>query len=252
MTIAAGYPRTANDRAFALLGALAALGPGPQRLRDVAARAELDPSTAHRILQAAIRTGAVSRTGHGRYSLTRPVEPPTAVEPPAAAGSRAMTSPLLAVSGRIRLALAALQEATEQTVLLYVPLLVDVPMRYCLAYLAAEPDEFLVDAERLLASDIVFCAPLSADAAGRAILAHLALTRSHRRNRTSAGIGYTFGPSPVPGWWALTAPTHRYGQVTGAVCLTAQPSWLERHREVALKRLLSTAADLGREMVGGQ
>jgi DNA-binding IclR family transcriptional regulator len=228
-----------------LLGALTALGPGPQRLRDVAARAGLDPSTAHRILQAAIRTGAVSKTGHGRYSLTGPVEPRAE-----RADAGRMPSPMQAVSGRSRLALAALQEATEQTVLLYVPVLVDVPMRYCLAYLAAEPDEFGVDADRLLASDIVCCAPMSTDAPGRAILAHLPLTRSaNARNRTGGGIGYTFGPSPVPGWWALTAPIHRYGHVAGAVCLTAQPSWLERHREVALKRLLSTAADLGREMV---
>ena len=79
-----------------MLSALTALGPGPQRLRDVAARAELDPATAHRILQAAIRTGAVSKTGHGRYSLTGPVEPRAG-----RADAGRMTSPLQAVSSRI-------------------------------------------------------------------------------------------------------------------------------------------------------
>lgn len=237
MAITAHPTRTASDRAFGLLDALAALGPGPHRLRDVAARAGLEPSTAHRILQAAIRVGTVARTQRGRYSLTGPSPaPPPAPAAPAPKG----TSPMLALSRRTRILLAELQKATGQTVLLYVPLMLDIPMRYCLAYFAPREDELLIDAERQLTSDILFCAPLSVDAPGRVMLAYLTGERSEESGiRAIKG-----GPSPVAGWNTLTAPLRRFGHIAGAVCVTSKASWMGAHRDGTLKRLLNVSTTL--------
>ncbi|BCJ67356.1 hypothetical protein GCM10009779_05750 [Polymorphospora rubra] len=240
MTMGLEVTRTSNDRVFELLDALASLGPGPHRLRDVAAQARLGPSTAHRILAAAIRAGTVTKAQRGRYSLIRRDQGAAAQEP---------TVPVslpLALSRRIRLGLAALQESTGQPVLLYVPLILDPPMRYCLAYFAPEHDELLSDAERLLATDMVFCAPLTVDAPGRLILAHMAgPTRPGGRAR--GGTGHTYGPSPVAGWHTLAVPLRRYGQIAGAICVTARAGWLDQHRDQTLDRLLRLTVELGDE-----
>lgn len=248
--------RTASDRVFELLDALAALGPGPHRLRDVAARAELGASTAHRILQAAIRAGKVSKAQRGRYVLTgsagtraathRPLpELPDRPEPVGPA------SKPLAVSLRIRLGLAALQKATEQPVLLYVPLIVDIPVRYCLAYFAPRHDELLRDAERLLASDMVFCAPLTVDAPGQLIMAHMRPERSHARTRAGTEREYAFSPSPVAGWNTLAVPLRRFGQIAGAISITAPASWMWRYRGDALNQLLRLTRELSDELPAG-
>jgi DNA-binding IclR family transcriptional regulator len=238
--------RTASDRVFELLEALASLGPGPHRLRDVAARAELGASTAHRILQAAIRAGKVSKAQRGRYLLTSPAthqpELPDRPEPVSPA------SQPLAVSLRIRLGLAALQKATEQPVLLYVPLIVDIPVRYCLAYFAPKHDELLSDAERLLASDMVFCAPLTVDAPGRLMMAHMRPRRSRAQAQAIAGDEYAYSPSPVAGWNTLAVPLRRFGQIAGAICITAPASWMWRYRGHALDRLLRLARELSDEL----
>lgn len=243
MTIDLHLARTSSDRVFELLDALASLGPGPHRLRDVAARAKLGASTTHRILQAAIRAGMVSKPQRGRYFLSAAPSAPPSVVPEPAVPAR----PPLAVSRRIRLGLAALQKATEQPVLLYVPLILDTPMRYCLAYFAPARDELLSDAERLLASDMVFCAPLTVDAPGRLILAHLSPERSSERSRS-----YVYGPSPVAGWNTLAAPLRRYGQIAGVICVTARSSWMGRHSDHALHRLLRLARELGDDLPAGE
>jgi IclR helix-turn-helix domain len=252
VTIDLHAPPTANDRVFRLLHALVSLGPGPHRLRDVAAQAKLDTSTAHRILQAAIRAGTVCKAQRGRYSLAKPAEPapPPAPPPllPAAPEPAGLASSPLAGSLRIRLGLAALQKATEQPVLLYVPLILDTPVRYCLAYVAPQRDELLTDAERLLATDMVFCAPLTVDAPGRLIMAYMALERSMERARAIVDAGYTYGPSPVAGWHTLAAPLCRFGQIAGAICVTARASWMARHRDEALARLLRLVRELGDEL----
>ncbi|MEV0729291.1 helix-turn-helix domain-containing protein [Polymorphospora sp. NPDC050346] len=245
------FARTSNDRVFELLDALESLGPGPHRLRDVAAQARLGPSTAHRILQAGIRAGTVTKAQRGRYALIRWRDQGAATQEPTVPVSLP-----LAVSRRIRLGLAALQESTGQSVLLYVPLVLDPPMRYCLAYFAPEHDELLSDAERLLATDMVFCAPLTVDAPGRLILAHMAAggpAGNGRRGgadtggRGRAGTGHTYGPSPVAGWNTLAVPLRRYGQIAGAICVTARAGWLDQHRDQTLDRLSRLTAELGDE-----
>jgi DNA-binding IclR family transcriptional regulator len=253
VTIDLHVERTSSDRVFELLDALASLGPGPHRLQDVAAHAKLGASTAHRILQAGIRAGRVSKAQRGQYLLTSPHEaraaappPPPPPEPVIPAGQP------LAVSRRIRLGLAALQKATDQPVLLYVPLILDTPMRYCLAYLAPQRDELLSDAERLLAADMVFCAPLTVDAPGRLIMAHMAPQRSSERARAIVGAGYTYGPSPVAGWHTLAAPLRRFGQIAGVICITARASWMGLYRRHSLERLLSLARELGDELPAGK
>lgn len=260
MTIGLEVARTSNDRVFELLDALASLGPGAHRLRDVAARARLATPTAHRILQAAIRAGTVSKAQRGRYSLTVRNEPaavqPAGVQPAPAPRHAGQDAPgpaslPLAISRRIRIGLAALQKATGQPVLLYVPLILDPPMRYCLAYVAPERDELLGDAERLLATDMVFCAPLTVDAAGRLIQAHMmtqAPGGADTLGRAILQAGYTYGPSPVAGWDTLAAPLRRYGQIAGAICVTARTSWLGEHRDRTVARLRLLASELGDEM----
>lgn len=260
MTIGLELVRTSNDRVFELLDALASLGPGAHRLRDVAARARLATPTAHRILQAAIRAGTVSKAQRGQYSLTAGAgsggtEPVRSA--PATATRHAAQDPTgpgslsLAISRRIRIGLAALQKATGQPVLLYVPLILDPPMRYCLAYFAPERDELLGDAERLLATDMVFCAPLTVDAAGRLIQAHMMghlPGRADQRGRAILRAGYTYGPSPVAGWDTLAAPLRRYGQIAGAICVTARTSWLQEHRDRTVGQLRQLASELGDEI----
>ncbi|MEV4463709.1 helix-turn-helix domain-containing protein [Micromonospora echinofusca] len=252
MTIAANSNRTANDRAFLLLDAMAALGPGPHRLRDLAAQAGLEPSTAHRILQSAIRVGTVSKTERGRYLLTSRAggaDHEVAPEPSPGPSVQNGTGSMLALSRRTRLLLAALQKATGQTVLLYVPLMLDTPMRYCLAYFAPRRDELLGDAERQLTSDILFCAPLSVDAPGRVMLAGLADARAGDPGIAAIrGNGYSFGPSPVAGWQTVTAPLRRYGHLAGAVCVTSPASWMDGHRDEALRELLRSTAELAEKI----
>lgn len=242
--------RTANDRAFLLLDALAALGPGPHRLRDVASQAGLEPSTAHRILQSAIRVGTVSKTDRGRYSLVdrpAPDRPDRGGEPSPLAQNG--TGSMLALSRRTRLLLAALQKTTGQTVLLYVPLMLDTPMRYCLAYFAPKHDELLGDAERQLTSDILFCAPLSVDAPGRVMLAGLVDTRvTDPALAEIRAHGYCFGPSPVAGWQSVTVPLRRYGHLAGAVCITSPTRWMDDNRDATLRELLRISAELAEKI----
>lgn len=254
MTTDLHVARTSSDRVFGLLDALASLGPGPHRLRDVAARAELGASTAHRILQAAIRAGRVSKAQRGRYLLTSPQETITEPvdRPPAPPEPEGPASKPLAVSLRIRLGLAALQKATDQPVLLYVPLILDVPMRYCLAYFAPKHDELLSDAERLLASDMVFCAPLTVDAPGRLIMAHMRSGTDGAKAPTLDGGAYAYSPSPVAGWHTLAAPLRRYGQIAGTICVTARSSWMWRYRGQALHQLLRVARELSDELPAGR
>jgi hypothetical protein len=221
----------------------------------VAARAKLGTSTAHRILQAAIRAGTVSKAQRGLYSLTGWNEPgaapPGTPVPHTAQDATGPASLPLAISRRIRIGLAALQKASGQPVLLYVPLILDPPMRYCLAYFAPEHDELLSDAERLLATDMVFCAPLTVDAPGRLILAHM-MTQApggpDNRGRPILRNGYTYGPSPVAGWDTLAAPLRRYGQIAGAICITARTAWFGEHRDGTAARLLRLATELGDEL----
>ncbi|GLK99192.1 helix-turn-helix domain-containing protein [Dactylosporangium matsuzakiense] len=260
MTIGLELVRTSNDRVFELLDALASLGPGAHRLRDVAARARLATPTAHRILQAAIRAGTVSKARRGQYCLTaragapdpQPVpSTPATISRHAAPDAPGPASLSLAISRRIRIGLAALQKATGQPVLLYVPLFLDAPMRYCLAYFAPERDELLGDAERLLATDMVFCAPLTVDAAGRLIEAHMMghrPDRAEQRERAILQAGYTYGPSPVAGWDTLAAPLRRYGHIAGAICIAARTGWLEEHRDRTVAQLRQLASELSDEI----
>ncbi|KPI23471.1 transcriptional regulator, IclR family [Actinobacteria bacterium OK074] len=235
---------TTYDRAFRLISAFTALGPGPQRLHDVASRAELLPSTTHRILQAGIRAGVFRKAGRGRYLLEYSrVAPMGTPDPVATIRSYRLGS---SIEGRAENILGALRRTTGQTVMLHVPILVGVPSRYCLAYLAPDPDSLMNDAERQVVSDVVLGAPLHADSQGEAMLAHLVpRAAADTRLRSIADARFTCGPSPVAGWVTVTSPVACGGRLVAAVTLAARRNWLARHRRPTVAQVMRAAAALG-------
>ncbi len=193
-----------SDRTFQVLGAIRELGDGPHALRAIVGRTTLSRSTVQRHIVSGIRNGFIRQPSHGHYALTE--EPEDWTVPAHQA---------LPASGARRQSLAALSRDSGHTASLHVAVLTDVPMQRCVARSeVADPP--------LLHGELGGARPLDADAAGHAILAHLALPHMDREQRQAIRArGWVSSPGPVAGTSMLAAPILRFGVPVGALSLTA-------------------------------
>ncbi|MER5363617.1 helix-turn-helix domain-containing protein, partial [Streptomyces sp. NPDC002785] len=230
-------PRTAADRAFRVLRALDSLGPGTHSLDTLTRLTKLARSTAHRILQSAVREGAVLQSGYGRYQLA-----PSAISP--------LTGPLadLPVSlETLDAELSALRSRAGEAALLHVPVMLRPPLRVslCCCYdPGGELAPVFADGDR---SGPLFRAPLYTDAAGLVLLARLlgAAPRDPVLRRIR-DLNHARTPSVLPGWDLVAAPVQRGAATVASVSLLIRRSADPGPHRRATAEVSRTAARLGR------
>ncbi|WP_308345533.1 helix-turn-helix domain-containing protein [Streptomyces sp. ISL-94] len=201
-------PERNGAQAYAFLQAVRGLGPGPHRFREIIHQTGLSKSEAHRRLSQLVDADLCRRPRHGQYELL--THAPAAPSGPASPvlrhpGAALPRSPLLETL------LNELHARTGYPVLLhtYAPLSGE---RLC----AAATGTHTPPVRRALASapeatGILRQAPLGADAAGLAMLAHLcpddAQLREDLRRVRRDGMART--RSPLPGWSLVAVPLRR-------------------------------------------
>ncbi|MFD9405807.1 helix-turn-helix domain-containing protein [Streptomyces sp. NPDC059989] len=201
-------PERNGSQAYAFLQAVRRLGPGPHRFREIIHQTGLSKSEAHRRLSQLVDADLCRRPCHGQYELLShtPAAPSGPASPPLRhPGTALPRSPLLEAL------LNELHERTGHPVLLhtYAPLSGE---RLCAAAIGAHTPR--VRRELASAPDsigILRQAPLGADAAGLAMLAHLcpddAQLREDLRRVRRDGMARTC--SPLPGWSLVAVPLRR-------------------------------------------
>ncbi|WP_346768631.1 helix-turn-helix domain-containing protein [Streptomyces sp. DASNCL29] len=229
-------PKTAADRAFRVLRVLDALGPGTHSLDTLTRLTGLARSTAHRILQSAVREGAVLQSGYGRYRLA-----PSAVSP--------VTGPLvnLPVSlETLHAELSAMRGRAGDAALIHVPVILRPPLRVslCCCYDSAGAlARTLADGDR---SGPLFRAPLHTDAAGLVLLAWLpGAAPGDPTLRRIRDLNHARTPSALPGWDLVAAPVQRGAVTVASVSLLVRRSTDPGSHRRATAEVMRTAARLG-------
>ncbi|MEU1132966.1 helix-turn-helix domain-containing protein [Streptomyces sp. NPDC005900] len=230
-------------RTMAVLRALARLGPGEHSLALIAESAGLPAATAHRYLQAMVRERAVEQRGpRARYALVDALHGTphaTSVPQSLATGQH---------SPAVRAELVTLQSSTGQITFVYRLHLLGTPMRIC-ADRAYGAHQDLLRGESQEALRVLEAAPLSADAAGLAILACLGSADSAKTDISSIREeGYATGPSPLGGRTTIAAPLWYGSAVAGSVALLAADAQMKRPATRArfTDAVLNTAAAMSR------
>lgn len=219
----AAGPERVSDRAFRVLGRMRELGPGPHSLNTIIAGTELSRSTVQRIIKSGMREGVVLQARHGYYTL---------------AAYRQLPSRLLSdrrsMSPWTRYELDSLRCRTGHTVCLHAAILVDIPMQSCIECFPGPhgvPDEASPGNVR----------PLTADAAGKVILAHLNAARDVELDDiASRQLSVTAGP--VPGWLMAAAPILQSGIPIGAISVSDKKEYYERNVVSTVSALKSVSA----------
>lgn len=214
-------PERNGAQAYAFLQAVRRLGPGPHRFGEIIHQTGLSKSETHRRLSQLVDADLCRRPCHGQYELLThapaapaadlsnprdPSEPSAPACPPLRhPGAALPRSPLLETL------LNELHQRTGLPVLLhtYAPLSGE---RLCAAAIGAHVPRVRRElASAPEATGILRQAPLGADAAGLAMLAHLCpddgrLREDLRRVRRE-GMARTC--SPLPGWSLVAVPLRR-------------------------------------------
>ncbi|MGW6795665.1 hypothetical protein [Streptomyces chartreusis] len=231
-------------RSYHVFKTLLGMGPGPHPMRRIVEQTGLPRGVVRRRLNAMREAGLCCPTpGHpGHHELT------TAVW--GADGERLLHA-LPGVQARSRRYLTALQQQTGQIVFMHGHMLLDSPVRLCVECRGDSRPDFARElAAHPTAAGRLRQAPLSADAPGLAILAHLDDTRPLPGDlQTIRTHGHATSPSALPGWSFLSVPLHAApattgpegaagsARVVGAVSLLARISDLERHIDAWLPPL---------------
>ncbi|MFI0961477.1 hypothetical protein ACH4S8_08740 [Streptomyces sp. NPDC021080] len=222
-----------SDRTFQVLGAIRELGDGPHALRAIVGRTALSRSTVQRHILSGLRYGFIRQPSHGHYALAEEPEDRTVLAYQA-----------LPVSGVNRRFLAALSRESGHTARLHVAVLTDVPMQMCVARQSEAADPPLLDGE------LGSTHPLDADAAGHAILAHLALPHMDREERQGIRTrGWVASAGPVAGTRMLAAPILRFGVPVGSLSVTAPAEALRSTLPHCVGSLRRAATALSRAAV---
>ncbi|MDT9682184.1 helix-turn-helix domain-containing protein [Streptomyces sp. TRM76323] len=216
-------PERVSDRAFRVLGAMREMGRGPHPLRSIVHRSALSRSTVQRVITSGLRAGVIRQPRHGHYALAAQLDADGAPPQPSAAAHHV---------------LRALADRLGHTVSLHTAVLADVPMQMCTGYAEAPRGVSLRSA-------VGRPRPLHADAAGRAVLAHLALPHPcpEERHRVRTR-GWAASPGPVRGTRMIAAPVLRFGIAVGALGVTADPAVLDAGLPVCVDHLRRAAAAL--------
>jgi len=226
-------------RGLEFLAKLGEMGPEPQSLHAIRAATNISKSSAHRILNAAMRTGFVEQPIYGLYQrTTNHMQPPEPQVPVASA--------LPAISHTTSLELSTLQLRTQQIVLLHAPALIDNPQRLCAAVEYGVRLDFMAALdEDPTAAQAIREAPLHSDAAGLVLLAYaddgLPMSAQLRGIRAQ---GYTVTPSPLNGYDMCSVPVMRGTRAVAVVSLVARAVQMDRHQTRYIEVTQDAAAAL--------
>ncbi|MFG1988072.1 MULTISPECIES: helix-turn-helix domain-containing protein [Streptomyces] len=215
-----------SDRAFRVLGAMRNMGPGAHSLNAIVCRSELSRSTVQRIMQSALREGLITQMGHGRYALSLTGE------------ARPVTVDVRSASPETRQEMLSLREKLGMTICLHAALLVDTPVQTCVEWCRG-PQGAPVEASPGTVR------PLTADAAGKVILAHLGNgcdPGDFRRVRT---CGYSVTVGPTPDHLMVAAPLLQGDIPIGAISVIGRREECESRIAAFVAPLRNVCASVG-------
>jgi DNA-binding IclR family transcriptional regulator len=138
-------------------------------------------------MQSALREGLITQMGHGRYALSLMGE------------ERPGTVDVRSASPETRQDMYSLREKLEMTICLHAALLVDIPLQTCIEWCRG-PQGAPVEASPGTVR------PLTADAAGKVILAHLGNGCDPGDFRRVRARGYSVTAGPTSGHLMIAAP----------------------------------------------
>ena len=204
----------------------------PPRLRDIARTADLPTPTARRYLMKLIDRGEVVQSDWGTYDVAPsplPADDPNVslacIVPPSA-----------------RAELIALQRATRQAVLLYVPVL---GQRVCV-YRALGKSAVVLESSR---AEVLWQSPVDADPAGFAMLpAPHATAEELLHPAYIRADGCLWGPSQLDGWDMIASPVGPDEGPRGSVCVLMPATSAKRGYSGRAEKLRRTAQAVDRAL----
>jgi DNA-binding IclR family transcriptional regulator len=224
------------DRAFRVWKAMVALGPGSHTLDSIMKLAELPRASTHRMLTAGVRQGIFDYVERGVYSIAQWSQP----------GNDAVRA-LPQMHNRPSYELVRLQRRTGQVALLCSPLLIGEPSRLCVEISFGVRADFLhaLTETRDTAAKVHF-APLTADAVGLVIMAHLdAGLPASEQLRTIRSQGFAHTQSPLPGWEMIASPVWRGNTLVGSIALLVRSAQMSTSQQRFIQTMMDAGTALG-------
>lgn len=256
-------PQPRSQHPYQVLTTLFTLGPGPHSLKTIADHSGLGHDVIREELSAMAGAGLCTR------SATKP--PTYELASPTASASTWLLHALPSIETVLHLRgeLRALHQETGQAVLMHSHTMLP-RIRLCLDYYIGDRLDFLQQVSAHPdAAAILRQAPLTEDAPGQVIMAHLdRMSPGSLELRRIRQNGYAISAAPLPGWSLLSVPVHSTAErglweltgavVAGAVTLAVPTadlgprnlvSWLNALHRTALELTPSQEAfDTGRPL----
>lgn len=229
---------TAHARVYLVLQTLNSMGPGLHPLRRIIDESGVTKSTVHRILRAGVEAKHLIYRAPGRYGIATDVanhRPDASVHlnlPHDSALDRETT---------------VLQRQTAQVAMAFSAVLIDdTPGRLMLDHTYGRRSDFQAAFNHADVDTKVTLryAPLTADAAGLAILSHLDGAPQSHLMREIRSEGYVLTQSPLPDWKMLGVPLWRGSTVYGSLVVMGLRPQMERNRREYAAAALACAARL--------
>ena len=228
----------AHARVYLILQTLNSMGPGLHPLRRIIDESGVTKSTVHRILRAGVEARHLIYRPPGRYGLATEVanhRPDASVHlnlPHNSALDRETT---------------VLQRQTAQVAMAFSAVLIDdTPGRLMLNHAYGRRTDFQAAFNHASIETRVALryAPLTADAAGLSILAHLDGAPKSHTMREIRAEGYVLTPSPLADWKMLGVPLWRGTTVYGSLVVIGLRPQMDRNRSEYAAAALACAARL--------
>ncbi|MBM9623935.1 helix-turn-helix domain-containing protein [Streptomyces zhihengii] len=229
---------TAHGRVFHVLQTLNSMGPGLHPLRRIIDESGVTKSTVHRILRAGVAAKHLIYRSPGRYGVATDV---------AHHRPDASVHLNLAHDSALDRETTALQRQTAQVAMAFSAVMIDdTPGRLMVEHTYGRRSDFQaafnhadIDAKVALRH-----APLTADAAGLAILSHLDGAPQSHLMREIRSEGYVMTQSSLPDWKMIGVPLWRGSTVYGSLVVMGLRPQMERNRREYAAAALACAARL--------
>lgn len=214
-------PEHVSDRAFRVLEVIRKMGPGAHSLSDIVDCSELSRSSVQRIIRSGMREGIIRQIRHGHYAIA-PVD-------------AAKKHPYgRSVSAYAQRELQTLQYKVHQSVGLHAAILVGALFQTCIAWLPGDSKVSVPWAFGTLR-------PLTEDAPGRAILAHLNMPQAGAP-RPSLTRGCTVSDDPLGRNLTIAAPILQDGIPIGAISISGRQQEMRQQDPSLLDTLRGSAS----------
>ena len=229
---------TAHARVYLVLQTLNNMGPGVHPLRRIIDESGVTKSTVHRILRAGVAANHLIYRAPGRYGIA------TAVANHRPDASVHLNLPHDSALDRET---TVLQRQTAQVAMAFSAVMIDdTPGRLMLNHTYGRRSDFQAAFNQADADVKVALryAPLTADAAGLAILSHLDGAPQSHLMREIRSEGYVVTQSSLPDWKMLGVPLWRGSTVYGSLVVLGLHPQIERNRRAYAAAALACAARL--------